>query len=140
MNWKDFDGAHAFDPDVPAFVSEGWTGWFAVWGSNGFYDQYPSNLTDDLRFWMDNKYSFNFYVIHGGTNFGGTSGGSGGSGGEYFEPYITSYDYGAPINERGMPSNYYENYRDIIQSYLAEPLIDIPKEIPSMTVAPIEIK
>lgn len=38
VNETDFNGAHSFDPNVPAFVSEGWTGWFAVWGTEKFYD------------------------------------------------------------------------------------------------------
>ena len=52
---------------------------------------------------MDNKKSFNFYVIQGGTNFGYTAGAN--SGGKGYEPDITSYDYDAPINEQGQPTD-----------------------------------
>ncbi len=54
---------------------------------------------------MDNKKSFNFYVIHGGTNFGFTAGAN--SGGKGYEPDVTSYDYDAPINEQGRPTSKY---------------------------------
>ena len=48
----------------------------------------------EVKFLMDNKKSFNLYVIHGGTNFGFTAGAN--SGGKGYEPDVTSYDYDAP--------------------------------------------
>jgi beta-galactosidase len=58
------------------------------------------NLIREVTFLMANRKSFNFYVAHGGTNFGFTAGAnSGGKGG--YEPDVTSYDYDAPIDEQG---------------------------------------
>ncbi|KAI3410865.1 Beta-galactosidase [Psidium guajava] len=57
-------------PDSPKMWTENWTGWFFQTG--GTFQ--------------------NYYMYHGGTNFGRTAGG----------PYITtSYDYDAPLDEYG---------------------------------------
>lgn len=87
---------------------------------------------------MNKKINLNFYVIHGGTNFGFTAGANS-VGKESFQPDLTSYDYGAPINEQGSAVNNYEKYRDII---FAARGIEAPKipapiktiEIPSITI------
>ena len=43
--------------------------------------------------------SFNFYMFHGGTNFGFTNGANH-TASEY-QPVITSYDYSSPVSECG---------------------------------------
>lgn len=60
---------------------------------------------------MKNNYSFSFYAIHGGTNFGQTSGANGW---DDELAGITSYDYGSPITESGRVGVNYMVYRDII--------------------------
>ena len=60
------------------------------------------------------------YMVHGGTNFGTTAGANG--------PYlrvpiinlrdywgaVTSYDYDAPINEQGAPTDKYHSLKTLI--------------------------
>jgi len=79
---------------------------------------YTSELLKEVKYLMDNKKSFNLYVIHGGTNFGFTAGANSGSKG--YEPDITSYDYDAPINEQGMATPKYMALRQLIGSYLTK--------------------
>ncbi|XP_057850340.2 beta-galactosidase 2 isoform X2 [Cryptomeria japonica] len=80
-------------PYKPAFWTEAWSGWFTEYG--GATTQRP---VEDLAFAVANFLqeggSFvNYYMYHGGTNFGRTAGG----------PFITtSYDYDAPIDEYGL--------------------------------------
>jgi beta-galactosidase GanA len=87
---------------------------------------------NEVRFLMDNKKSFNFYVIHGGTNFGYTAGAN--SGGKGYEPDVTSYDYDAPINEQGMATPKYDALRDLLASYLpkGKKLPPVPEPIPAI--------
>uniref|UniRef100_A0A6N2L221 Beta-galactosidase n=1 Tax=Salix viminalis TaxID=40686 RepID=A0A6N2L221_SALVM len=72
--------------------TENWTGWFKKWGQKD-----PHRTAEDLafsvaRFFQHNGVLQNYYMYHGGTNFGRTSGG----------PFITtSYDYDAPLDEYG---------------------------------------
>ncbi|KAG6498628.1 hypothetical protein ZIOFF_038349 [Zingiber officinale] len=80
-------------PYKPSIWTEAWTGWFTAFGG-----PVPHRPVEDLAFavarFIQKGGSFvNYYMYHGGTNFGRTAGG----------PFIsTSYDYDAPIDEYGM--------------------------------------
>ncbi|CAL0321928.1 unnamed protein product [Lupinus luteus] len=77
---------------TPKMWTENWTGWFLSFGGS-----VPFRPVEDLafsvaRFFQRGGTFQNYYMYHGGTNFGRTSGG----------PFIaTSYDYDAPIDEYG---------------------------------------
>ncbi|CAK7336546.1 unnamed protein product [Dovyalis caffra] len=79
-------------PTAPKMWTENWTGWFKSWGGKD-----PLRTAEDLSFAVARFYQLggtfqNYYMYHGGTNFGRTAGG----------PYITtSYDYDAPLDEYG---------------------------------------
>ncbi len=117
-------------PAVPAMAGEVYPGWLTHWGEPEFagldYD-----LSAILTAFMQSQLSFNLYVIHGGTSFGFYAGANVDESGNY-QPDITSYDYGAPINEQGAATAKYMKYRGIIARYLAEPLPDIPDAIPTV--------
>ncbi|KAG0493724.1 hypothetical protein HPP92_004718 [Vanilla planifolia] len=76
----------------PKMWTENWTGWFKAWDKPD-----PHRLAEDLafsvaRFFQSSGTFQNYYMYHGGTNFGRTTGG----------PYITTtYDYDAPLDEYG---------------------------------------
>ncbi|KAK6141947.1 hypothetical protein DH2020_024320 [Rehmannia glutinosa] len=77
----------------PKFWTELWSGWFSSFG-----DPVPYRPAEDVafaaaRFYQKNGTLLNYYMYHGGTNFGRTSGG----------PFFTtSYDYDAPLDEFGL--------------------------------------
>ncbi|KAK7271965.1 hypothetical protein RJT34_28273 [Clitoria ternatea] len=77
----------------PKMWTEAWTGWFTEFGG-----PVPHRPAEDLAFsvarFIQKGGSFvNYYMYHGGTNFGRTAGG----------PFIaTSYDYDAPLDEYGL--------------------------------------
>ncbi|XP_015890709.1 beta-galactosidase 8 isoform X2 [Ziziphus jujuba] len=77
----------------PKIWTEDWSGWFLSFGG-----AVPFRPVEDLAFAVARFYQRggtfqNYYMYHGGTNFGRTSGG----------PFITtSYDYDAPIDEYGL--------------------------------------
>ncbi|MCT8283326.1 beta-galactosidase [Xanthomonas translucens] len=56
-----------------------------------------------LRRLLAHGHSFNLYVVHGGSNFGLSAGANADDDGSNFQPALTSYDYAAPIDERGDP-------------------------------------
>ncbi|KAK9280727.1 hypothetical protein L1049_003615 [Liquidambar formosana] len=80
-------------PYKPKIWTEAWTGWFTEFGG-----PVPHRPAEDLAFsvarFIQKGGSFiNYYMYHGGTNFGRTAGG----------PFIaTSYDYDAPLDEYGL--------------------------------------
>lgn len=66
---------------------------------------YPTLIIYEfLRYMLDQNVSVNFYMFHGGTNFGFTAGANDGGPGKY-QPDLTSYDYDAPMDEAGKMSN-----------------------------------
>ncbi|XP_050243381.1 beta-galactosidase 15-like [Quercus robur] len=79
-------------PNSPKIWTENWTGWYKGWGLKD-----PHRTAEDLAFSVARFFQYrgtimNYYMYHGGTNFGRTAGG----------PYITtSYDYDAPLDEYG---------------------------------------
>jgi beta-galactosidase len=120
----DFEQAKKRNPNVPAFSSETYPGWLTHWGEKW---QRPdtNDLKKEVEFLLKTKRSVNFYVIHGGTNFGFTAGANAFSPTAY-QPDITSYDYDAPINEQGQPTAKYFMLRNLISKYSAAPLPAIP--------------
>ncbi|KAG6620967.1 hypothetical protein I3842_Q048200 [Carya illinoinensis] len=77
----------------PKMWTENWSGWFLSFGG-----RVPYRPVEDLAFAVARFFQLggtfqNYYMYHGGTNFGRTTGG----------PFIsTSYDYDAPIDEYGI--------------------------------------
>lgn len=135
-NEENFAEATKANPNVPSFCSELYPGWLTHWGEKW---QRPdtASLMSDVKWLMDHKKSFNFYVIHGGTNFGYWAGANSFSPTQY-QPDVTSYDYDAPINEMGQATPKYYALRNILAKYLPEkqklpavpasnPVIEIPE-------------
>ena len=133
---KAFAQAALRNPAVPAFSSETYPGWLTHWGES-WARPGLEGLLREVTFLMENKKSFNFYVIHGGTNFGFTAGAN--SGGKGYEPDITSYDYDAPINEQGRPTPKYFALRELIAKY-AGPLPEMPDPISAMEIPEVKME
>lgn len=135
---KDFAQAKKKNPNVPAFSSETYPGWLTHWGEKWARPD-TNELKKEIEFLLKNKKSFNFYVVHGGTNFGFTAGANSFSPTQ-FQPDITSYDYDAPINEQGQPTPKYFMLRRLIQSHVDYKIPDVPQAIKTIEVATIEMK
>ena len=128
-----WDLARRVVPGVPVFSAETYPGWLTHWG-----EPWARPKTDDLlrevSFLLAGRKSFNFYVAHGGTNFGFTAGAN--SGGKGYEPDVTSYDYDAPIDEQGRPTPKYHALRRLIGAHLeaGRSLPDLPDPVPAVSV------
>jgi beta-galactosidase len=131
---KHWQLARSINPGVPVFSSETYPGWLTHWGEKW---QRPSaaGLLKEVDFLLTGKKSFNFYVAHGGTNFGFTAGAN--SGGKGYEPDVTSYDYDAPIDEQGNATPKYMALRELIASNTGAALPPIPAPIPTMAIPDI---
>jgi beta-galactosidase len=113
----------SFRPNHHLMITEYWTGWFDYWGgkhqtgSQGSYSakEFQEDLENIL---LNSKYeiSINFYMFFGGTNFGFTSGGHHFPSKQY-SPLVTSYDYDAPLNESGDPTDKYFVIQNIINKF-----------------------
>lgn len=123
-----------FAGESPVWVGEGYPGWLTHWGEPTFATK---DYEDTLRHIMRAGYSFNLYVVHGGTNFGLTAGSNAEDDGSQFQPVITSYDYGAPIDERGRPTPQYGRLRRVIADITGVTPPDLPPAPPGTTFAPV---
>ncbi|MFC3651508.1 beta-galactosidase [Dyella humi] len=127
------EGLH-FAPHAPDWVGEAYPGWLTHWGEHELANK---DCAEALRKIVADGYSFNLYVVHGGTNFGFTAGANADDDGSNFQPVVTSYDYSAPINERGDPTPAYHVLRDIIGRATAGPLPPIPRPCPKASFADV---
>ena len=78
-------------PDAPLFSTEFWTAWYDAWGLPHHTRAAADVEYASWRQWAEGACGYNYYVYHGGTNFG------------YTPMYLqtTSYDYDAQISETG---------------------------------------
>ncbi len=104
-------------PTGPLMCMEFWDGWFDNWGSH-HHTTDPQTAAHDLDVILSAGGSVNFYMFHGGTNFGLTNGAS--DKGRY-AAITTSYDYDAPLDESGRPTEKYFAFRDVIAKYSPVP-------------------
>lgn len=130
----DFAAARLVTGGAPVWVGEGYPGWLTHWGEPWAKGDYR----EELRMLMRERISFNLYVIHGGSNFGWGAGANAAGDGSKFEPSITSYDYGAPINERGAPTAQYHDLQAIIHDALGKPAPKFPASPPTLSFEPVK--
>lgn len=88
------DGYTPNSKNKPTMWTENWTGWFLSFGGAVPYRPAEDIAFAVARFYQRGGTFQNYYMYHGGTNFGHSTGG----------PFIaTSYDYDAPLDEYGAP-------------------------------------
>ncbi|KAG8367243.1 hypothetical protein BUALT_Bualt16G0052300 [Buddleja alternifolia] len=80
-------------PYNPKMFTEVWSGWYKQFGGPTPYRPAEDLAYSVAKFVQNNGSYFNYYMYHGGTNFGRTSG--------LF--VTTSYDFDAPLDEYGLP-------------------------------------
>lgn len=121
-------------PNTPLMCSEYWSGWFDHWGAK-HETRSADDLVNGLKEMLDKNISFSLYMTHGGTSFGHW----GGANFPNFSPTCTSYDYDAPINESGKPTQKFYAVRDLLARYLpeSETLPEIPDTIPVISIPTI---
>ncbi|MGS2587320.1 beta-galactosidase [Streptomyces hebeiensis] len=136
-----FDVLRRHRPTGPLMCMEFWCGWFEHWGGEREARD-PAEAADALREVLESGASVNIYMAHGGTSFGGWAGAN--RAGELrlgaLEPDVTSYDYDAPIDEAGRPTEKFRLFREVLARYADErdgPLPPVPGAPPALA-APVE--
>ena len=122
----------------PYMVAEFYPGWLAHWG-----EPHPqvkaSAIARQTEKYLMNDVSFNYYMVHGGTNFGFTSGANYDKKHD-IQPDLTSYDYDAPISEAGWVTPKYDSIRNVIKRYVDYPLPTVPETFPLIEIPSIELQ
>lgn len=86
-----------YQKDLPKMVMEFWIGWFDHWGQEHITRK-KEEVIEEFKYMLKNNISVNFYMFHGGTNFGFMNGAN------YHDEQrctVTSYDYDALLTESG---------------------------------------
>ena len=123
-------------PTGPLMCSEFWDGWFDSWG--GHHHTTPvAESAGELDELLALGASVNVYMFHGGTNFGFTNGANDKG---VYQPIVTSYDYDAPLDEAGEPTEKYWAFRDVIAKHAPVPELEpvVAAAAPSFT-APFDV-
>ena len=100
----------------PLMCMEFWDGWFNRW-KEPIIKRDPQELAEAVKDVLI-RGSINLYMFHGGTNFGFMNGCS--ARGVIDLPQITSYDYGAPLDEQGNPTEKYFAIQQMIHETFPE--------------------
>ncbi|KAL8035896.1 hypothetical protein ABFX02_12G124700 [Erythranthe guttata] len=88
------EGFTSNKPYKPKMWTEVWSGWYTQFGGAIPYRPAEDLAFSVARFVQNNGSFFNYYMYHGGTNFGRTSG----------RFIATSYNFDAPLDEYGLPN------------------------------------
>ena len=123
-----FEILSQYQPNGPLMCMEFWNGWFDHWGEP-HHTRDAADVAEALDEMLAANGSVNFYMFHGGTNFGFTSGANGLERNQY-EPTITSYDYDVPLNESGEPTDKYYAVRNVLSKYIELPELVLPAPMP----------
>ncbi|WP_199141471.1 beta-galactosidase [Pedobacter sp. ASV12] len=110
-----FKALRAIQPTGPLMCGEYYPGWFDSWG-RPHHKGDTKRIVEELKYMLDQKASFSIYMAHGGTTFGTYSGANA----PPYLPQTSSYDYDAPIDEAGNPTEKFYAIRDLFGKYLQE--------------------
>ncbi len=106
----------------PLMCSEFWNGGFDRWGGRHVVRE-AADAARELDDLLATGASVNLYMFHGGTSFGFTNGANDK---HTYRPTVTSYDYDAPLDESGDPTEKYEAFREVIAKYAPVPTDPTP--------------
>ena len=119
-----FRGLRQFRPEDPLFCAEFWCGWFDHWHEE-HHTRTVESITADTRELLETGASLNFYMFHGGTNFGFQNGANHTDG--VYHPTVTSYDYCALLSECGDLTPAYHAIRALLGQSGPLTVTDCPK-------------
>jgi beta-galactosidase len=124
-----------YQPDKPLVCMEYWNGWFDHWGVD-HHTRDGADVAEVLERMLKMGGSVNFYMFHGGTNFGFYNGAN------KFEKYIptvTSYDYDSPVSECGDPTDKYYAVQEVLSKYVKVDKSIMPAAIKKISYGKIEL-
>ncbi|MEX1827152.1 beta-galactosidase family protein [Luteibacter sp. CQ10] len=136
---KSFQMLERYRPGAPRMAGEYWAGWFDHWGEKHAHTD-GKREADELAWMLEQGYSVNIYLVHGGTNFGFMNGANfQGNPSDHYAPTTTSYDYDAALDEAGRPTAKYTMFRDAIAKATGRTPPPVPNSRPVGTLPPFTL-
>lgn len=109
----------------PMMCMEFWCGWFDHWKNEKHSRPQLEPHVKALREILERGH-VNFYMFHGGTNFGFMNGSN-------FDGKlgctVTSYDYDSPLSEDGQITEKYKAFREVISEFREIPEVEFSTKI-----------
>lgn len=130
-----FEKLQEYQKDRPLMCMEFWDGWFDHW-----MEPHQTRPADDVAKVTEEMLalgaSVNFYMFHGGTNFGFMNGANHI---QRYEPTVGSYDYDALLSEAGDPTDKFYAVREAIARYEPLPELELPPPIPKKAYGDVRL-
>lgn len=127
-----------YQPNAPYMCMEYWNGWFDHWGKP-HHARDADDVANVLEDMLKLGGSVNFYMFHGGTNFGLYNGANCMTDRYDYQATVTSYDYDSLLNESGDPTDKYWKVRDVLSKYGFEGTRELPVAIPKKAYGTIQM-
>lgn len=135
------------DPTMrgPKMNGELYVTWLDHWGDalrRGGSELDLAALLTDIEYIISEGHSFNLFMFHGGTSWAYDNGANRAKLSVALQPQITSYDYGAVLDESGRPTETYHALRKLIAKYVgADKIPTVPtnpgvSKVPQFTLQP----
>lgn len=123
----------------PFMIAEWYPAWFDWWGA-AHHRVAPQSYAQTLDLVLSSGLSINMYMFHGGTTRGFMNGAND-KDNTSFEPQISSYDYDAPLDEAGNPTEKFRIFRAVIEKHLpaGQKLPAMPGSSPTMAIPSIQL-
>ncbi len=116
----------------PYMVAEFYPGWLDHW-NEPFVRVSTDRIVAQTLKYLENGINFNFYMVHGGTNFGFWAGANYNTD-TNIQPDLTSYDYDAPISEAGWATEKYTAIRELMKKHVPYEVPEVPAPVPVITI------
>ena len=126
-----FNAMDRFHENTPKMCTEFWCGWGEEHHTRG-----SDSVAGEIKDFLDIDASFNFYMFHGGTNFGFTAGANCY---EEYQPTVTSYDYCALLTEWGDYTPAYYAVRELLLKAQNLPETELPASPELQTIGKVEL-
>lgn len=133
---KAFAQLQKYQPEAPLFCMEYWNGWFDHWGEE-HHTRDGADVANVLDQMLKMGASVNFYMFHGGTNFGFMNGANYD---DRFMPTVTSYDYDSPLSECGDLTEKYAAVKEVMSHYTTIPKVTLPPQAPKKNYGEVQLQ
>ena len=131
-----FEMLRRYQPTKPLMCTEFWNGWFDHW-----FENHHTRTNDDtascFKEMLDMGASVNFYMFHGGTNFGFTAGANCPNYMQY-EPTVTSYDYDCLLSEEGYITEKYLACKKVLEDMGITSDVTFEPDIPPVNFGTVQ--
>lgn len=130
-----FKKLREYQPEGPLMCMEFWNGWFDHW-----MEEHQSRPAADVAAVLEDMLkegaSVNFYMFHGGTNFGFYNGANHV---QKYEPTVNSYDYDTLLSESGDPTEKFYAVRKVLERFVELPELQLPEPIKKRAYGEVRI-